>query len=884
MALTQADILKLAEPVEEMYINCSSQLIINIAEHFKTGKGLPTMAWQTQKLAEMGQLTEESINIIAANTGQKAETVKAALTAAVSLHMGEEEKLLQSAAKKGLAGNVIGTLETSGNVQAIVKAYADQATDKLNLVNTVMLESTANRYYAAIMDVSKTEEALKIQALTSSKGMKQLSEKLDYTQKTLNSATGSVLLGTESRQQALRGAIKDLADNGITGFIDAGGHHWTPEAYVNMDIRTTVGNTARQAQRARAEEYGVETFQISSHAAPRPLCAPYQGWICSWAGGGYTVEDLHGNEYPVHDINETSYGEPAGIFGINCGHNPITFVPGFSVPRYQELTPEQEEQNKIQYAESQQQRHLEREVRQAKTEALAYKAAGDQEGFEKAAQKVKQKTADYTHFCESTNRTPRYDRTQIGGYNRSMAAQVNQAAKGFTPVEKEFALPKIKWPEIKPPTPATPVMPVTPIEPAIPPKKEYMTQAKLKSAIDDIEIQQAAGNADPALQAEKEKLQAEYSKKYAKSQQHKLDKQISKLDAEMANFDTSKTYSGIWYNQDDITIQNWAEKSGSIAKKQEYYANKLATLAKDDPEYAKILGLSKDLAEFNDQGAKYYALQHEKNLLTSELAKVSAKDYNYFASTDPAAVYSEARKNAALWANTPAEADRALRKTAGTAWRDMTSFEKDSLYGYTQSYSKINEPLRGYHYGTNKYIGPGKVDLDQIGVDYKGYKPGEVHKQITAMHDAIEKSSYDFDIWTRRGCDYAGMDKFFDVPEAILRNGTQEELEAALLGKEITEYGYMSMGVAKGRGFTGKPIEMEIFVPKGTKMMYLEPLSAYGRGAGRAWDGISEQRDYGQELEALLQNGTQFRIADVQRKNGRVKVVLEVIGQLGIRP
>ena len=429
MALTQADILRISEPVEEMYMNCTSQLIINISEHFKTGKGLATQAWQAQKLSEMGQLTDEAIEIIAANTGQKADVIRRSLTEAVTLHLGDEEKMLQAAAKKGLAGPNIGTLETSRQVQAVVKAYADQATDQLNLVNTVMLQSTQNRYMLAVQQVVAEEERFKIEALTSAKNATELAQQMGKVQKTLNVSTGSVVLGNESRTKALRDAIKTLADEGITGFIDAGGHHWTPEAYVNMDIRTTVGNTARQAQRARSEEYGIDTFQVSSHAAARPLCAPYQGWICSWSGGGYTVEDGRGREYLVHDINETSYGEPAGLFGINCGHNPITFVPGYSMPRYQELTPEQEKQNKIQYAESQQQRYLEREVRQSKTEALAYQAAGDKEGFEKAAQAVKQKTADYANFCDATGRTPRPDRMQVSGYNRSMAAKANAATR-----------------------------------------------------------------------------------------------------------------------------------------------------------------------------------------------------------------------------------------------------------------------------------------------------------------------------------------------------------------------------------------------------------------------------------------------------------------------
>lgn len=465
-------------------MDCTAQLIINIAQHFKTGRGLATQAWEALKLSEMGQLTNESIEIIAANTGQKADAVRAALEAGIKQGLANEETMLQNAADKGYVKTTAGTLETSQHVRDLVDAYVAQAEDDMNLVNTVMLQSTQNRYQMAIQQVVNAEEAAQIEALTGAKSAAELAKQMEKVQRTLNAATGSTLLGNESRQKALRGAIATLANQGITGFIDAGGHHWTPEAYINMDIRTTVGNVARQAQKTRAVEYGVDTFQVSRHAAARPLCAPYQGWICSWSGGGYTVEDLYGNQYTVHNINETSYGQPAGLFGINCGHNPLTFVPGYSVPRAQELTPEEEQENALQYAQSQQQRYLEREVRHAKTEALAYDAAGDKEGFVLASEKVKQTQADYAAFCKQTGRTPRTDRLQVYGYNRSVSGKATAATRGYKPQAAPVKAVK-PAPIIKPDVPAAPVAPVGPIvQPFTPATTIAEAEAAISRAVD----------------------------------------------------------------------------------------------------------------------------------------------------------------------------------------------------------------------------------------------------------------------------------------------------------------------------------------------------------------------------------------------------------------
>ena len=72
---------------------------------------------------------------------------------------------------------------------------------------------------------------------------------------------------------------------------------------------------------------------------------------------------------------------------INCGHYPVTFVNGYSYPRYEET--QNEEKNAAEYRETQKQRQLERNVRNAKREAIAQDAAGNKAAFEKAALKVR---------------------------------------------------------------------------------------------------------------------------------------------------------------------------------------------------------------------------------------------------------------------------------------------------------------------------------------------------------------------------------------------------------------------------------------------------------------------------------------------------------------
>lgn len=158
------------------------------------------------------------------------------------------------------------------------------------------------------------------------------------------------------------------------------------------------------------------------------MCAPYVGWICSWDGSSGIVHDLDGNAYQYVPITDTSYGEPAGIFGINCGHSPYTFVDGFSLPRYHEMTPEEMEKNEKAYLLTQKQRAFERDVRSAKLESAALKAAG-LDGAE-MAQTAEALAKNYETWCRENNLTPRAQRLQVFVADKQLLWYNNKKRRG----------------------------------------------------------------------------------------------------------------------------------------------------------------------------------------------------------------------------------------------------------------------------------------------------------------------------------------------------------------------------------------------------------------------------------------------------------------------
>lgn len=388
--LTPQKIQDLADPLESVYIHMADALLVNIGRHITSPTWTHTASWEIQKLSELGQLTQENAAIINAWIKTIQALIRDTMEATRVAALDQIERQLQMAAEDGY----VTPLVADSTVQ-ILQDYAQQAADDLNLVNTTMLQSSVEQYQRAVMLTQQEMERLEAQRAA--------------TQGILDQAAGNVATGAETRSVAVRRAMKQISDEGLTGFVDRAGRHWTPEAYVNMDIRTTVHNTAIQSIKSRMQDFNTQVFQVSSHAGARPLCYPYQGKFYSWDNTYGQVELGNGSVVSYEPLNVTSYGQAAGLFGVNCGHYPIPVVPGVTIPHGADNI-QPEEKNAKAYIESQEQRRLEREIREAKR---VVEMAGDLATAEDKAA-IREAQSKMREFIQRTGRTRRYDRESIG--------------------------------------------------------------------------------------------------------------------------------------------------------------------------------------------------------------------------------------------------------------------------------------------------------------------------------------------------------------------------------------------------------------------------------------------------------------------------------------
>ena len=360
----------------------------------------------------------------------------------------------------------------------------------------------------------------------------------------------------------------------------------------------------------------------------------------------------------------------------------------------------------------------------------------------------------------------------------------------------------------------------------------------------------------------------------------------------------NKTYSGIW--KDDVALADYESKAGSIAAKKQYYADQIAKLGNsvdDLAKKAKFQGYLDDLAEFEKNGKLYMQAQQEV-----EAAQMAVNKAKGITGTFTPDMYTDEAKAAAKSFTSKYDADAFHRPQLDEVWKQTSEYEHYSVWEYTQNSNPINKSLSGYHdtWKRSSFKGLGNTDLGhednwrsfdtktfkkKFGVDgHKDYK-----KVVQNLTTAIDKSKMADSVFLVRGSDKSGFAGLlegnllsYDDAMRLINSGDANKIKAALEGQTFTNHSFTSTGIASGTGFGGD-VKYEIFAPKGTRAIYAEPASYYGKTVGMHEKLYKVGQSYssvGGEAEVILQRGTDFRITEVAVNNyGAMTVKMEVVNQ-----
>lgn len=374
----------LEENVERIYIDMENELLLNIAKKLEAGKPMeidkwdeknnqPLLGsggvneWQLERLKELNGLNEKNAKIIAKYSGKTLKEVNKVFAKAREIGTEADKGILELGVKAGILNEVNPETE-----EEVVKGVVSQAIREIlttfNKQNNSLLASAGQEYTDVV-----------------------------------NKVSSQVMAGTKTVGKAMQEAVSQLAEKGLTGFTARNGAKWSPEAYTKMILRTNTQNTINRMQEERLALAGNDYIEISQHSGARPKCADDQGQIFSLSGNTEPIVDGRGKKIKVRSWSSSSYGEPDGILGINCGHSRHAFVPNISIHRNDPI-PKQE--NSKDYKERQRQRQYERAIRNKKREIAMLKQVNADDNYIKFKQSgLKNTRKEYLDFLDKTGRT-----------------------------------------------------------------------------------------------------------------------------------------------------------------------------------------------------------------------------------------------------------------------------------------------------------------------------------------------------------------------------------------------------------------------------------------------------------------------------------------------
>ena len=191
-------------------------------------------------------------------------------------------------------------------------------------------------------------------------------------------------------------------------------------------------------------------------------------------------------------------------------------------------------------------------------------------------------------------------------------------------------------------------------------------------------------------------------------------------------------------------------------------------------------------------------------------------------------------------------ADKQLRSRTEAFWSLLSQEERRVLTKYTQTYSYLNEPLRG--------------------IPYAGDRPkSEFYADMPLLTNILARNKTSTPMVVRRGVGNY-LDKF-----------SGKLLSSLTEGDEIVDYGFLSTAIADKYGFTGT-FNLVIAVPQGAQGVYAEPFSHYTDSGkfkwenNTLWDGSSKET-LKHEMEWIGQRGAKMRVLKIEGQTIYLKIV-----------
>lgn len=364
---------ELPKRICEVYSQIEDDMLRDIARRIRDARYVtPTAEWQLQKAQDMNILYSDLQKTLARYSGMSEEAIAKTLREAGIKSVEYDSKIYERAYEKSFITDLPPKFRVSSILEEQLQAANKNAHDVFNMTNTKAIQGAANTF----------------------------SEVVDKAYLEMNT-------GVKDYTQAMRGAINNLAKQGVQVIGYASGRKISMEAVVRSNMITSANRMVAKMAEKHMDIIGASLVETTSHMGARPSHAEWQGKVFWW-------KQPH-PKYPEFE-SSTGYGRADGLCGVNCRHSFYPYFEGLSGRTFSE-DPAQERgiDNDELYEQQQTQRGLERDVRAAKKKQVIAEEIGDAEAIKQAKSEVRQAQAKVKQYVDSHKYLNRdYAREAIG--------------------------------------------------------------------------------------------------------------------------------------------------------------------------------------------------------------------------------------------------------------------------------------------------------------------------------------------------------------------------------------------------------------------------------------------------------------------------------------
>lgn len=236
----------------------------------------------------------------------------------------------------------------------------------------------------------------------------------------LDNATMQIQSGAINYNQAIKSAVRQLAQSGLKVVDYESGHRDQIDVAARRAVMTGVNQTCAKYTEQSAEYLETPYFEVSAHSGARDKPGP-SPWSShkDWQGKVYSIRagDIYQNIYEVCGL-----GYVDGLEGANCRHRRFPWVEGVSERTYTDEKLEHiddglgctfEGKTYTAYEATQMQRRVERAIRKLKREKAAYKSAGLTEEEQAVNIRLRRVDAKYTAFSKAAGLPEQRERMKV---------------------------------------------------------------------------------------------------------------------------------------------------------------------------------------------------------------------------------------------------------------------------------------------------------------------------------------------------------------------------------------------------------------------------------------------------------------------------------------